>query len=270
MISDINGETYHAVPNVNQAGNAKHSFPSSRSRLILRHHERVKTPLRDGHLTKKCLSAENDPEKATRPTFIQRRKKRRIWECERAIRRFVEETPEAFFLVMTFSHWVTMESAKKRVRRFFDYRIGELVESYIRVMERHESGRPHANFIMRLAENVEESSIVSAIDRHGLGYGIGMFYFEPVESAIGISKYIVKELSKPHEGRAFSCSPDVKRFKYQPDREEWIRGMARFMEKNGCATTEEMTQKLGMLWPARYAVEIKILGKQRCEFASGN
>jgi hypothetical protein len=234
----------------------------------------------NGSLTKRCLRGHADIDdhgkkdeqkgrnwngktRKKRPRgdgFIQRTKQARIWEKERTMEAFIDEMVR--WLVLTFRYPVTMESAKTRAHRFLKrylVRIGA-VDEHIRVMERHESGQPHVNLLIHMLGDYDRV-IRYFINQYGSEYGFGVYYFEPVESAGAVSNYLTDELWESHEGHAFSCSSGVKRFKRPRDMEVWRRGKRRFMEQHGCANFDEMTMKLGPIWPGRYKVEIEILGQ---------
>jgi hypothetical protein len=187
----------------------------------------------------------------------------------RCITDFIMEARErTLFVTVTFSRFESDERAKELGRRFFQKWLASIMEGYVRVIERQENGRPHIHWIFRLVAPAIACGgkiIQLTIKWHGRSFGFGRCEVERVWHPKRLAWYLVKSFKEGAlraTGKVVTYSQSVRRVKYATDSHRWERAVCRFAEKLGCATKQELTQRLGVGWPFRYRHQIFAMGAQ--------
>ena len=195
--------------------------------------------------------------------WIKLRRWQRMKDHAQWITDFILEAHErTFFVTVTFFRFVSDRQAKEAGRRFFQKRLAPVIEGYVRVMERQRNGRPHVHWIFRLVAPAIACGckiIQLSIKWHGRSFGFGRCEIERVRHPERLAWYLVKSFKEGAlraTGKVVTYSNNLRRVKYAMDSRRWEHAVSRFAEKLGCATKQELTQKLGVGWPFRFRNEI--------------
>ena len=195
------------------------------------------------------------------------RRWQRMKDHARWITDFILEAHErTLFVTVTFFRFESDERAKELGRRFFQKWLAPIIEGYIRIIERQRSGRAHIHWIFRLITPARACGckiIQLSIKSHGRSFGFGRSEVEPVWHPMRIGRYLVKSFREGAlraTGKVVTYSQSVRRVKYATDSDRWEQAVCRFAEKLGCATKQELTERLGVGWPFRYRRQIYSIG----------
>jgi hypothetical protein len=171
------------------------------------------------------------------------------------IKNFVAEAPE-------LSMHMKVGFAERLEAKEVNHRLGLVVggmrswvKHWIRVLEVGEARKIHGHYVTRLYPYAAEWGLdcsMQMIELNRVGFELERCRVEWVRDAEWVSQYLTKTWrngdSRLVEGRAFQCSPGVKRFHCACHNEAWLLGKACFLKLRGYRDSKEARAALGQLW----------------------